>query len=425
MVPVRRQAIRVSDIRYHFRTPAFEFMFQWVLGMQTSGGSEVGESFYAASLIRENDPQSWVAAWGQVARQVEQRAAAALAAGHAVSAREAYLRAYTYNRAALAFISPFDTATARPAWQHAVDCFRRSAALMDPAPEPVSVPCGDAVLPGYFLAAADGPARRKTLIMIGGGDTYVEDLYLIAGPAAVKRGYNLLITDLPGQGGLPFDGLYMRPDTENQLPAVVDYALSRPEVDSARLAAYGISYGGYILPRALSAERRIRAAAACSVLSDFHAWMTQTPMSTWFATHLDSLRAKAIIATRNLKPSLVLLDTYAWRWGVKDYAGLLGIARDFTLDPAMITCPLLSIVGEKEYAGSSVSRGFQDNAIKANPDHRSKLVVVRASDGGDAHAIGTNLSLMAQLVFDWLDEVLPAKPDVSAADAARAAGYPR
>ena len=252
---VKRQAIRVSEIRYRFKTPAFEFVFQLVLGMQTNGGSEIGESFYAASLVKENDPLSWVAAWTQVARQVELRAAAAQAAGHAVSAREAYLRAYVYHRAALTFISPFDAAAAKPAWQHAVDCFRRSAALADPVVEPVSVPCGGVDLPGYFVAPADGQAPRKTLIMIGGGDTYVEDLYLIIGPAAIKRGYNLLIVDLPGQGGLPFDGLYMRPDTENQIPAVVDYAVSRPEVDGARLAAYGISYGGYILPWALSVER--------------------------------------------------------------------------------------------------------------------------------------------------------------------------
>jgi pimeloyl-ACP methyl ester carboxylesterase len=250
--------------------------------------------------------------------------------------------------------------------------------------------------------------------MIGGGDTYVEDLYLIIGPAAVRRGYNLLIVDLPGQGGLPFDGLYMRPDTENQIPEVVDYALSRPEVDGAQLAAYGISYGGYILPRALSVERRIRATAVCSVLSDFHAWMTQTPMSVRFAKNLDSLVVKAIVRTRNLKPSLILLDTYAWRWGAKRYADMLDIAKDFTLDPAQITCPLLSIVGEKEYTHSAVSRKFQDEAITANRNPQSRLIVVKASDGGDAHAIGTNLSLMAQLVFDWLDEVLSAKPSMSA-----------
>ena len=93
---------------------------------------------------------------------------------------------------------------------------------------------------------------------------------------------------------------------------------------------------------------------------------------------------------------------------------MLDIAKDFTLDPARIACPLLSIVGEKEYTHSAVSRKFQDDAIKANRNPQSRLIVVKASDGGDAHAIGTNLSLMAQLVFDWLDEVLAAKPSMSA-----------
>src|SRR5689334_14743297 len=128
---LKRQAIRESDIRYRFRTPAFEFLFQWVLGMHTNGGSEVGEFFYAASMVWENDPDSWVAAWTTVARRVQQRAAAALAAGHLVSAREGYLRAYTYHRAALAFISPFDAARAEPVWRQAVGCFRHAAPLLD------------------------------------------------------------------------------------------------------------------------------------------------------------------------------------------------------------------------------------------------------------------------------------------------------
>jgi pimeloyl-ACP methyl ester carboxylesterase len=349
-----------------------------------------------------------------VARRVEQRAQQSIAAGHTVSAREAYLRAYVYNRAALTCIDPSDAA-AEPTWHHAVDCFRRAAALMDPAPEPVSVPWDGANLPGYFLAPADDKAKRKTLIMIGGGDTYVEDLYLIIGPAAVKRGYNLLIVDLPGQGGLPFDRLYMRPDSENQISAVVDYALGRPEVDEVGLAAFGISYGGYILPRALSAERRIRAAAVYSVLSDFHAWMTQSPMSVRFDRDHDSLLVKAVVRMLHLRPSLIQMDTYAWRWGAKTYADMLNIARDFMLNPAAISCPLLSIVGEKEYTTSTISRRFQDDAIRANRNPESRLIIVGAADGGDAHAMTTNLSLMAQLVFDWLDEVLSAQPRMPAA----------
>ena len=61
--------------------------------------------------------------------------------------------------------------------------------------------------------------------------------------------------------------------------------------------------------------------------------MTQTPMSVRFAKNLDSLPVKAIVRTRNLKPSLILLDTYAWRWGAKRYADMLDIAKDFTKGP--------------------------------------------------------------------------------------------
>ena len=405
--------MRSSELRYRFKTPAFEFMFQWVLGMQTSGGSEIGESFYAASLVRENDAQSWVAAWRTLALRVEQRAEQAIAAGHSVSAREAFLRAYVYYRAAMMCIEPL-SAAAEPTWHHAVNCFRRSATLMDPVPEPVLVPCAGTELPGYFVAPGDGAAKRKTLIVIGGGDTYVEDLYLIIGPAAVKRGYNLLIVDLPGQGGLPFDGLYMRADSENQIPAIVDYALSRPEVDAAGLAAYGISYGGYFLPRALSAERRIRAAAICTVLSDFQSWLAQSPVSSRLARKPRSLLAKAVIRALNLRPSLILMDTYAWRWGARTFADMQHIAHRFTLDPGAITCPLLSIVGEKEYAPRTVSRRFRDNTISASRNPESRLITVGASDGGDTHAMGTNLSLMAQLIFDWLDEVLSLQPTMPA-----------
>lgn len=267
-------------------------------------------------------------------------------------------------------------------------------------------PCDGISLPGYFVTPGDGQVRRKTIIVIGGADTMVEDLYLALCPAATKRGYNALFVDLPGQGGLPFDGVYMRPDTENQFDKVVDYALGRPDVDGAKLVAYGISAGGYIVPRALTVERRVRAVVACSVLSDFHAWMTQSSMSVRFAEKPNSLLVKAIVRMKKLRPSLILLDTYAWRWGKNRYGELLDVFKEFTFDPALIACPLLSIVGEREYNSSSVSRKFQDDAIRANRDPRSKLTVTKMSDGGDAHSIATNMSLMAQLVFDWLDEVL-------------------
>lgn len=103
---------------------------------------------------------------------------------------------------------------------------------------------------------------------------------------------------------------------------------------------------------------------------------------------------------------MALLDTYAWRWGKRDYRELIESMGGCVYDPARIACPILSVIGAKEYNAGPVSRRAQDEAIAANPSNRSKLVVVTAADGGDAHSIATNMSLLAQVIFDWLDEVL-------------------
>jgi len=51
----------------------------------------------------------------------------------------------------------------------------------------------------------------------------------------------------PGQGGVLYEqGLHLRPDFEAVLTPVVDFALTRPEVDGKRLALLGRSFGGYL-----------------------------------------------------------------------------------------------------------------------------------------------------------------------------------
>ena len=340
-----------------------------------------------------------------MAESLKNKAEASFKDGHLVSARECYMRAYTYYRAAFTFISPFEKERVIPLWQEAVDCFQRAARLFGSPIEPIHIPFGEYRLPGYFLGQK-GQGKAKTLIMVGGADTYVEDLYVFIGPGALKRGYNLLFVDLPGQGGLPFSGSCMQPDTERPFQNVVDYVVSRPEVDAERIAAYGISAGGYCVPRALTVETRVKACVACSVISDFYAFMSQNPAAVKFTQHLDSWFMKLAINVRKLKPSMLLLDTYTWRWGVKTYAELYEVMKAFTFDPAALTCPILSIIGEKEYQQGPASRLQQSQAVQLNPDTRSKLLVTTAAQGADAHAMATNMSLMAQLVFDWLDEVL-------------------
>jgi len=405
---------RDPRIKYHFKREEFDFFFQWLAGASTHGGAEVGESFYAASQIEEGNVESWIRAWTELAGRVAARGETSRAGGHRVSARESFLRAYTYHRAPLMFISPLDEpGRYRRRYEQARAYFRQAAKLFDPPLEPFEVPFEvpfeGAVLPGYFVHVDDSGTPRKTLIMIGGGDTFVEDLYAYIGPAATKRGYNVLMVDLPGQGALPFEGLTWRADVEVPMAAVVDYALARPDVDPEQLVTYGISGGGYLVPRAVTAEKRLKAAVACSAILDF----TQAWDQDFIALHEKAERPILYRAVKRFMQwyrgaYFTLVDTYVWRFGAESVPGLIDASEDCVVDPGQITCPLLNVLSEQEYAESTAIREWAERCERelAHPNH--KLVVMPQDEGADSHAIDTNLSLMSQVVFDWLDDVLDA-----------------
>jgi dienelactone hydrolase len=69
-----------------------------------------------------------------------------------------------------------------------------------------------------------------------------------------------------------------RPDWEKVITPVVDYALSRGDVDPKRIAIQGISQGGYWVPRAVAFEKRIAAAIADPGVIDVStAWTATLP----------------------------------------------------------------------------------------------------------------------------------------------------
>ncbi len=59
-----------------------------------------------------------------------------------------------------------------------------------------------------------------------------------------------MTVDLPGQGLLPLEKKTFRPAMHVPMKAVIDYALSRPDVDPQQLAVYGYSGGGGFVPQA-------------------------------------------------------------------------------------------------------------------------------------------------------------------------------
>ena len=255
-----------------FEDQNFSFEFLRVLGESIHGGSDINECFATASRIRAGDYESWYQEWSRTAARIHQIAEQCLARGHTVSAREAFLRASNYYRCAEFFmhmqIGVTDPRTL-DTYQKSLACFRQ-ASLLFPFPcEQLRIPYAGASLPGYFFQVDHSAAPRPTLLVHGGYDSTGEEQYYETVPDALERGYNCLVFEGPGQGSaIRCQNLPFRPDWENVVTPVVDYALSRVEIDPQRIVLVGKSLGGLLAPRAAAFEHRL---AACIAVDGVYA----------------------------------------------------------------------------------------------------------------------------------------------------------
>ncbi|MHB8068186.1 MAG: alpha/beta hydrolase family protein [Desulfobaccales bacterium] len=388
-------------VRYHFQDADMDFTFgSLVLGAAVNHGCEIGEAFRTAANIKDGDAASWQDQWAKTARLVEARGEQSLAGGHRVSARDQFQRASYYYRLALLAMLPADPRLQEYAGKSRA-LLKKAGALFEPPLEYFEIPFEGTVLPGFFRKAAAGGKPARTLIMIGGGETFAEDLVFYIAPQAFERGYNFLTVDLPGQGLLPLEGKIFRPDMQVPLKAVVDYALSRPEVDPQRLVIYGMSGGGGFVPQAAQHDTRIKAVVMNACVVDARALFATMPVvkatkqeiASWSSFHGNTVKL------------------VCWRWGVPldQPARLVDANQGFRFDPAKVAVPALIVVGEGEYQSQEVKRQ-QQLCLDNLPHPRKKLVVAPALEGAANHCVMENRSLMSQIVFDWLDDLFPEAP---------------
>jgi hypothetical protein len=237
--------------------------FVRLLGAAQQGGSTVSECFLTASRIDVNDDDSWRREWTRTADINRARGDKALKDGHIPTAKSNWLRAIGYY---LAAAKDFDLAETDA--EDLSQGIRTSAHLflghLTPRGEVVRIPWLDGYsLEGYFLPAPDARARPAVVICMGEpGHRKEEFLYKTAGYAR-DRGMSLLAVDLLGaDGGLRFDEIVGHPDLETAVGSVVDYVLSRDDIDEARIAMLGDGGGSSFIARGISMDHRI-AAAVC------------------------------------------------------------------------------------------------------------------------------------------------------------------
>lgn len=265
-------------MKFLFDDESFSFETLRAAGFANDGGSDLGEVLATARNIGEGDEDAWLREWKATAQRVHAIGSRALAAGHRVSAREALLRASNYYRTA-EFLPP-RRSRQRPRGQASVHPLPRD---LRPSRRPHGHPRRGRAhpLPGHQPARLPLPRRRlrhprPTVIFTSGFDSTLEEVYFVIAAAALRRGYNVLAYDGPGQGAaLREQALVFRPDWEAVVTPVVDYALTRPEIAADRIVLMGYSLGGYLTARAAAHEHRLAALVLDDGLYSYHDANTQ------------------------------------------------------------------------------------------------------------------------------------------------------
>jgi hypothetical protein len=222
----------------------WEFFGTRGLFQASYGAADFGECQQAVQRVGSGGADDWYRKWAALADGLVETADADAAAGRPASARDGYIRATTYYRVAYLplYGEPTDPRLA-DAFTRESDALAKYAPLHDTPVELVEIPFEDGhTLPGVLALAADDGRQRATIVHVNGYDSSVNEMFVSHALAANARGYNVLLFDGPGQGrNLIRDGMRIRPDWENVVRPVIDYALERPEIDPERIITSSVA----------------------------------------------------------------------------------------------------------------------------------------------------------------------------------------
>jgi len=148
--------------------PLWESFASRALFSATYGGADFGECARAIDRIADGGVDAWHREWATQARALVDASDASAAAGHPVSAREAYLRATTYYRTAYLplFGEPTDERL-RETFARECEAFATAAPLWDTPVELVEIPFEDhETLHGVLVCRDDTGQARPTIVHV-------------------------------------------------------------------------------------------------------------------------------------------------------------------------------------------------------------------------------------------------------------------
>jgi pimeloyl-ACP methyl ester carboxylesterase len=289
----------------------------WAPRFTTNGVTAGDFHRITTSIERWSD---WCRAWSTVAAEHEVLADEALSSKRMWSAGAHYAQAAVYYHFAK-FVFVEDLDQMRSAHASAVRCLMRALPHLDPPGERVEIPFENTHLIGV-LRLPPGRGPHPTVVMVPGLDSTKEELRSTE-ELFLQRGLATLSVDGPGQGEAEYD-LPIRGDWEVPGAAILDWVAARQELAADRIAVWGVSLGGYYVPRIASGDDRVRACVALCGPYNFGELWHGLPQLT-----RDTFRVRSRSAD----------DEQARRAALRlDLAGRT----------SRIRCPLLVVVGKRD-----------------------------------------------------------------------------
>jgi dienelactone hydrolase len=271
-----------------------------------------------ARRVKMFNLESWHAEWMGMAQKNEELASGFEKDNRKVTAHEFYLRAADFYRRAVVYV-PEDDPRMLPTYKKLEQTFNKAWSLVTPPFERVQIPYEGHILPALFFPGRGKPGTRLPVVYNYGG----ADGILLRGEDGgagqyVRRSMSFIDVDGPGHGGMLREKkLYAPPDSERVAKAVIDYLVTRSDVDPNRIGLHGSSMGGYSGPRCATVEKRIKAVAVWS-----GAYNLVNDIFDYYPPIQDRLR---------------------WLMGAKDLNEAREKIKEFTLEgqATKIECPLL------------------------------------------------------------------------------------
>jgi hypothetical protein len=392
----------------------WDFSVRLLLGKSTRGGTDIGEVLATVAKVKPKDDEGWFAAWVALGERIAGIAESSAAGGHRVSAARAYLRAANYYATAVNAISALDEGTDRllPTFRAHRAAWEGFLATTHWPVERIDIPYQGSSMPGWFFRPDNAEGPRKTLVMTLGSDEAITGIWGQGVEGGLERGYNVVLYEGPGQQSMLFErGMPFRPDWEQVLTPVVDYLLTRDDVDPDELGLYGVSQGGYWVPRALAFEHRFAAAIADGGVVDVsRTWTQHIPhrllaayqkgdkerfdKEMGWAFHLPGTRAAKLAWNFRSRP-----------YGVSGYSAALDAVAQYDLTEVagQIRTPLYVIDAD----GDQFFGGQPAELAALVPG--STYARFTQAEGASFHCQPLARELTEQRMFDWLDDQIADK----------------